>query len=81
MIEEMAVGTPVVTTNWGAAPELVEDGVTGFRRDAEDPFVEVISAVGLSMAGSFLASFVKSNTYPAGNTSRIAERATAARSQ
>jgi glycosyltransferase involved in cell wall biosynthesis len=33
MVEAMACGTPVVTTNWGAAPELVEDGVTGFRRD------------------------------------------------
>jgi len=30
MIEAMACGTPVVTTNWGAAPELVEDGLTGF---------------------------------------------------
>ena len=33
MVEAMACGTPVVTTNWGAAPELVDDGVTGFRRD------------------------------------------------
>ena len=46
MIEAMACGTPVVTTNWGAAPELVEDGVTGFRRDAEDDLVEMIGAVG-----------------------------------
>src|SRR5207244_2060061 len=46
MIEAMACGTPVVTTNWGAAPELVEDGVTGFRRDAEDDLVDVIGAVG-----------------------------------
>ena len=29
MVEAMACGTPVVTTNWGAAPELVDDGVTG----------------------------------------------------
>lgn len=46
MTEAMACGTPVVTTNWGAAPELVEDGVTGFRRDGEDDLVEMIGAVG-----------------------------------
>ena len=42
MIEAMACGTPVVTTNWGAAPELVDDGVTGFRRDGDDDLVEMI---------------------------------------
>ena len=36
MVEAMACGTPVVTTNWGAAPEIVADGVTGFRRDSAD---------------------------------------------
>jgi glycosyltransferase involved in cell wall biosynthesis len=46
MIEAMACGTPVITTNWGAAPELVEDGVTGFRRDAEDDLVEMVGKVG-----------------------------------
>ena len=30
MIEAMATGTPVVATRFGAAPEIVEDGVTGF---------------------------------------------------
>jgi glycosyltransferase involved in cell wall biosynthesis len=45
MTEAMACGTPVVTTNWGAAPEIVEDGVTGFRRDAEDDLVKAISRV------------------------------------
>ena len=45
MVEAMACGTPVVTTNWGAAPELVEDGVTGFRRDGEDDLVEMIGRV------------------------------------
>ena len=43
MVEAMACGTPVVTTNWGAAPDLVEDGVTGFRRDGTD---ELVAAVG-----------------------------------
>jgi glycosyltransferase involved in cell wall biosynthesis len=46
MVEAMACGTPVVTTNWGAAPELVEDGVTGFRRDGEDDLVAAIGQVG-----------------------------------
>ena len=46
MIEAMACGTPVITTNWGVAPELVEDGVTGFRRDGEDDLVEMIGEVG-----------------------------------
>ncbi len=30
MIEAMACGTPVIGGAWGAAPEIVEDGVTGF---------------------------------------------------
>ena len=44
MVEAMACGTPVVTTNWGAAPELVDDGVTGFRRDGDDDLVDAIGA-------------------------------------
>ena len=43
MTEAMACGTPVVTTNWGAAPELVDDGVTGFRCDGTD---DLVTAVG-----------------------------------
>lgn len=31
MIEALAVGTPVVVTPRGAAPEIVQHGVTGFR--------------------------------------------------
>ena len=34
-----------VTTNWGAAPELVDDGVTGFRRDGDDDLVEAVGHV------------------------------------
>jgi glycosyltransferase involved in cell wall biosynthesis len=45
MVEAMACGTPVVTTNWGAAPEVVADGVTGFRRDGEDDLVESVGLV------------------------------------
>jgi glycosyltransferase involved in cell wall biosynthesis len=32
MIEALATGTPVVATPLGAAPEIVDDGVTGFLR-------------------------------------------------
>ncbi len=46
MVEAMACGTPVLTTNWGAAPELVDDGVTGFRRDGEDDLVEALHHIG-----------------------------------
>ena len=46
MVEAMACGTPVVTTNWGAAPELVEDGVTGFRRDGTDELVTAVGRLG-----------------------------------
>ena len=48
MVEAMACGTPVVTTNWGAAPELVEDGVTGFRRDSDDDLVDAPSRTSTS---------------------------------
>jgi glycosyltransferase involved in cell wall biosynthesis len=44
MVEAMACGTPVVTTNWGAAPELVADGITGFRRDGDDDLVAAVGA-------------------------------------
>ena len=45
MTEAMACGTPVITTNWGAAPEIVDDGVTGFRRDCEDDLVDAVGHV------------------------------------
>lgn len=32
MIEALATGTPVVGTGFGAAPEIVDDGVTGYLR-------------------------------------------------
>jgi glycosyltransferase involved in cell wall biosynthesis len=45
MVEAMACGTPVVTTNWGAAPELVEEGVTGFRRDGYGEMIDALNWV------------------------------------
>jgi glycosyltransferase involved in cell wall biosynthesis len=43
MPEAMACGTPVIVFNRGAAPEIVEDGETGFIVDTLD---EMVSAVG-----------------------------------
>jgi glycosyltransferase involved in cell wall biosynthesis len=45
MVEAMACGTPVITTNWGAARELVADGVTGYRRDNADDLAHAIGLV------------------------------------
>jgi glycosyltransferase involved in cell wall biosynthesis len=42
MVEAMACGTPVVTTNWGAAPEVVVEGVTGYLRD---DYAELVGAL------------------------------------
>ena len=46
MVEAMACGTPVVTTNWGAAPELVEHGVTGFCHDGSDEMTKALTRLG-----------------------------------
>jgi glycosyltransferase involved in cell wall biosynthesis len=40
MIEAMACGTPVLALACGAAPEVVEDGVTGFVREDEAGLVD-----------------------------------------
>ncbi|MGH9292093.1 MAG: glycosyltransferase family 4 protein [Acidimicrobiales bacterium] len=45
MIEALACGTPVVATNRGAAPEIVEDGVTGVLADGVPALVEALAAV------------------------------------
>jgi glycosyltransferase involved in cell wall biosynthesis len=42
MIESMACGTPVIGSPRGAAPELVDDGVTGFLRNTIDELAESI---------------------------------------
>jgi glycosyltransferase involved in cell wall biosynthesis len=42
MIEAMSCGTPVIAYNCGSAPEIVEDGVTGYIVNSED---EAIAAV------------------------------------
>ena len=45
MIEALACGTPVIATPCGAAPEIVDDGVTGFLRSDTDSLVAAMSHV------------------------------------
>jgi glycosyltransferase involved in cell wall biosynthesis len=45
MIEALACGTPVVTTPHGAAPEIVDDGETGFICADEPELVEAVGRV------------------------------------
>jgi len=45
MVEAMACGTPVLATNRGSVPEVVEDGVTGFVRNDVDGLVEAFAGV------------------------------------
>lgn len=45
MIEALACGTPVLTLRAGAAPEIVDDGVTGFVRDTDAELVEAIARI------------------------------------
>lgn len=42
MAESLACGTPVLTTHHGAAPEIVEEGVTGFLRDDAAGMVDAV---------------------------------------
>lgn len=46
MIEAMACGTPVIASPYGAAPEIVDDGITGYLCSTEDELSDAISAVG-----------------------------------
>ena len=45
MVEALACGTPVVATSLGAAPEIVEDGLTGFLVDGEDALDRALERV------------------------------------
>ncbi|MCC6382351.1 MAG: glycosyltransferase family 4 protein [Dehalococcoidia bacterium] len=45
MIESMATGTPVIAMRRGSAPEVIEDGVTGFLCDSLDEAVDAVSRV------------------------------------
>ena len=45
MVEALACGTPVITTPFGAAPEIVEHDVCGFVCGSEDDLVEAAARV------------------------------------
>jgi len=45
MIEALAAGTPVISTRWGAASEIVEHGRTGFLSDDPDALVRAVRSV------------------------------------
>jgi glycosyltransferase involved in cell wall biosynthesis len=44
-IEAQMCGTPVITTDWGAFPETVEQGVSGFRCRTQAEFLAALAAV------------------------------------
>ena len=46
MVEALACGTPVLALARGAAPEIVDDGVTGFLSSDERGLVEALSRLG-----------------------------------
>ena len=46
MLEALACGTPVVATPAGAAPEIVDDGVTGYLRRTEPELVAALRDAG-----------------------------------
>ncbi len=46
MIEALACGTPVLTLPWGAAPEIVDDGTTGFVCDSDAALVAAVGRIG-----------------------------------
>lgn len=45
MIEALACATPVISRPVGAAPEIVDDGVTGFLREDHDELVQVVGRI------------------------------------
>ncbi len=49
LTDATASGLPVVATRTGGVPSIVDDGVTGFLVDADDPVREAVAA--LRMAG------------------------------
>src|SRR5690606_3197526 len=46
MIEAMACGTPVLVTPRGSAPEIIEEGVTGFLRASVPGLARAVGPVG-----------------------------------
>jgi glycosyltransferase involved in cell wall biosynthesis len=46
VVEALACGTPVIASNRGSMPELIDPGVTGFLVDSVDAAVDAIGRVG-----------------------------------
>ena len=68
MAEALACGTPVVGSPYGAAPEIVDDGVTGFLRESDDALVEALGRLGgwtARRAGSRPSRGSRSSGWPA----------------
>ncbi len=57
MIEAMACGTPVIAFNRGAAPEIVEDGRTGFIVEDEAGAVAAVARLGCLPRAAVRAAF------------------------
>jgi glycosyltransferase involved in cell wall biosynthesis len=63
MIEALAAGTPVVATRAGSAPEIVDDGVTGYLRDDIDGLAaSLVQADGLDRAACRRAALTRFST-------------------
>jgi glycosyltransferase involved in cell wall biosynthesis len=45
MVEALACGTPVIATRRGAAPEIIDDGITGFLRSDTDSLATALGHV------------------------------------
>ncbi len=57
MIEALASATPVIAFPEGAAPEIVDDGVTGFLPGGEEEMVEAVNRLGTIERSSCRLSF------------------------
>ena len=46
VVEALARGTPVIASNRGSMPELIDHGVTGFLVDSVDEAIDAIGRIG-----------------------------------